>query len=136
MAKQYFYAPKAGPDPEALKRAFLKCGELALAGQHTVINIAVPAKGNLQGVMEKVLTEDGVRLLGRDNQLVLGEVTLHLVTKKLPLAYPGPVLAAWTSMDHVKSLAQAYQATDMVYLPWLDEELDEFKNLFSTGSAI
>ncbi|MHB1056682.1 MAG: hypothetical protein ACYC0F_02220 [Rhodanobacter sp.] len=130
MPKQYFCAPKAGPDPEALRRAFQICGGLATVGKCDVINIAVPAKGNLQGLIEDLIGEKAARILARDNALSLGSLTLHLVTRRVPLSYQGPVLAAWTDMKQVKEIAQSYRATDLIYLPWQDDEAVEFRALF------
>jgi hypothetical protein len=131
-----YHAPQAGPDPEALKRAFLKCGELATAGGHKAINLAVPAKGNVQGLIEDFLGEEATRLLLRDSRLPLSVVTIRLVTKRLPLSYQGPVLAAWTDIDQLKGLARSHLATDMVYVPWIEDELTEFKNLYPNAEAI
>ena len=130
----HFYATQAGPDPDALKRAFRKCGELAVAGQHSSITIAVPAKGNLQGIMDEVLGEKAVAILLRDNALPLDDtLTLHLATKQIPARHRGPVLAAWTKIDHVAAIDQSGYATDIVYLPWLDDELAAFQTLFSSA---
>lgn len=132
----YYHAPQAGGDPEALKRAFLKCGELATAGGHKAINLAVPTKGNVQGIIEDLLGEEATRLLLRDNRLPLGVVTIHLVTKRLALNYQGPVLAAWTDIDQVKGLARSHLVTDVVYVPWVEDELTEFKKLHPNAKAI
>src|SRR5690606_37786205 len=119
----YYHAPQAGPDPEALKRAFLKCGELAAAGGHNAINLAVPTKGNLQGsLIEDLLGEEATRLLMRDNQLSLGVVTIHLTTKRLTMSYRGPVLAAWIALDQLKDLFRSRRTIDLVYLPWAEDE--------------
>jgi hypothetical protein len=131
-----YHAPKAGPDPEALKRAFLKCGELATSGGHKVINLAVPAKGSVQGLIEDFLGEEATRLLLRDNRLSLGVVTSHLVTKRLPPSYLGSVLAAWTDIDQLKGLARSHLVTDVVYVPWVENELTEFKRLYPNAEAI
>lgn len=130
----HFHAAKAGPDPDALKLAFRKCGELATTGQHSSITIAVPAKGNLQGIMDDVLGEKAVAVLLRDNVLPLdATLTLHLATKQIPVRNRGPVLAAWTKIDHVTVIDQSGYATDIIYLPWLDDELAAFKTLFPSA---
>ena len=126
----YFYAPRSGPDPEALKLGFRKCGELAVAGKHQNTALAVPTKGNLQGLIGDLLGDKAASVLARDNALDLGGLTIRLVTKRVPLRHRGPVLGAWTTIDHVKELARSHYATAIVFLPWLDEELDEFKASF------
>lgn len=132
----YYHVPKAGPDPGALKRAFLKCGGLATAGGHKAINLAVPAKGNVQGLIEDLLGEEATRLLLRNNCLPLGVVTIQLVTKRLPLSCQGPVLAAWTDIDQLKDVARSPWVTDVVYVPWIEDELTEFKKLYPNAEAI
>lgn len=125
-----FYAAKTGPDPDALKLAFQKCGALATANQCTAITIAVPTKGNLQGIMDEVLGEKAVAILLRDNALRLGPITLYVATERVPPAHRGPVLAAWTNIKHITTIVQSHLTTDIVYLPWLDEELVEFRKRF------
>ncbi len=132
----YFHAAKAAPDPDALKLAFQKCGELATAGQHTNITIAVPAKGNLRGIIDTVLGDAAVDELLRNNTLPLGPITLHVATKQIPVRHLGPVLAAWTKLDHVTVIDQSGYATDIVYLPWLDDELAGFKTQFPQALSL
>jgi hypothetical protein len=126
----YFYATKPGPDAEALKLGFRKCGELAVAGKHQNTALAVPTKGNLQGLISDLIGDEAAGVLARDKALDLGGLTIRLVTKRVPLRHCGPVLGAWTTIDHVKELARSEYATAIVFLPWLDEELSEFRASF------
>lgn len=134
--KQYFHAAKSGPDPEGLKRAFKKSAELAVARGCPVINIALSTKNNLEGLMEDVLGEGPARLFGKNNELPLGSITLHLVTKRVPLSFEGPVLAAWVDFEHVQELSEHYRTKDLIYLPWLEEELVGFQRLFPNSEEI
>lgn len=125
-----FYAAKPGPDPEALKLGFRKCGEIAVAGGDRNTMLAVPTKGNLQGLISDLLGDKAVNALARDQVLDLGGLTMRLVTHRVPLRHRGPVLGAWTTIDHVQAIARSRFATAIVFLPWLDEEIDEFRASF------
>ena len=132
----FFYASRPGPDPEVLKLGFRKCGELAVAGKHQNTALAVPAKGNLQGLVGDLLGDKAAIILARDNALDLGGLTIRLVTKRVPLRHRSPVLGAWTTIDHIKEIARSHYATAIVFLPWLDDELDEFRASFPDAVAL
>lgn len=136
VPKQYFYSGKTGPDPDGLKRAFMKSGELAVARGCSAINLAVPKKGNLDGIMEEVLGEQACDLLQKNNELPLDSITIYLVTKRVPISFEGPVVAAWADMEQIKELNAHYRTKDLIYLAWLDEELAEFKRTFPVSEEI
>lgn len=131
MTKEFFYGSRPGPDGEALKSGFRKCIELAAASGHNDMTLAVATKGNLDGVISDVLGEHFTAAMERDNQVdVRGLLVVHLATERIALRNTGPVLAAWTNIEHAKSLAMSFHATALVYLPWLDEELEGFKQAY------
>lgn len=131
----HFYNPTAG-DPNALRNAFHHCGQLAATGQHAHITLAVPAKGNLDGLISAFLGDQATRILQRDNKLDLNGITLHLATGRIPVRHRGPVLAAFATMKHVKTLSQSHYMTDLVYVPWQEDELPAFRKLFPEAQPI
>ncbi len=126
----YFYNPTFGDANAALRNAFHLCAQLAGSGQHAHITLAVPGKGNLDGMVSEFIGEQATRALQRDNKLDLGDLTLHLATQRIPVQHRGPVLAAFAAMKHVQTLAKSHYVTDIVYIPWQEDELPAFRKLF------
>lgn len=128
-----YHTNSSGPDIIALKAAFKKCGELVQKGKHSKVGLAVQTKGNLYGIISEVIGEDATAILQRKNKLNLKEITVHLITERIkPKSFQGPVLAAYTKIDLIKKIARAGYATDIVFVPWLDEELAVFLSLYDS----
>jgi hypothetical protein len=130
-------APPASPKPPASipvtsRTSFDLAREVAAQQRRRqgVVTGRLPTKGNLQGLIGDLLGDKVVTALARDNALDLGGLTMRLVTRRVPLQHRGPVLGAWTTIDHFKEIARSRFATAIVFLPWLDEELDEFRGSF------
>ena len=132
----YFYNPDFGDAPTSLRNAFHHCSALAVAGGYKHITLAVPAKGNLEGMISDYIGEEATRALLRDHRLDLGLMTLHLATKRIPVAYRGPVLAAFATIDQIKDLANSHNVTDLLYIPWQENELPAFRQLFPHAQPI
>lgn len=91
-----YHTTSIGPDEEALRAAFLKCGDLMKARGCAVMDLAVHTKNNLDGVIPTVFGEDVVRVLDRDNRLDLKGIVIQLITEKIQIRrLEGPVLAAF-----------------------------------------
>jgi hypothetical protein len=131
----HFHTTKG--DADALRLAFSKCGQLANAGNHAHVTIAVSTKTQLQGILDEVLTEDAAKALARNNLFKISPtLTVHLATERIPVRFAGPVLAAWVNMDHMATIEQSGYATDIVYVPWASEELAGFKTLFTDAEQV
>lgn len=61
MLDRYHTTP-IGSDEEALRAAFLKCGELMKVRGCAVMGLAVHTKHNLDGVIRSVFGEDAARV--------------------------------------------------------------------------
>lgn len=131
----HYYAPTLG-SVEVLASAFFHAGKLALEGQHAHITLAVPTKGNLDGLISSCIGDQLTRALQRDNRVDLGGVTLHLATERIPVGHRGPVLALFAKIPHVKTLAKSPNATHLLYVPWAPDELPAFQKLFPTALPI
>jgi hypothetical protein len=128
-----YHTNSSGPDMIALKAAFKKCGELSQKGKHLQVGLAVPTKGNLYGIISDVIGEDATTILQRKNKLDLKGITIHLITDRIkPKSFRGPVLAAYTTIDLIKKMVRAGYATDIVFVPWLEEELAVYLSLYDS----
>lgn len=129
----YYHARSVGPDVDALKAAFKKCGEIAKKNGFKEVGLAVPTTGNLDGVISDVIGVEATRLLLRDRKLVLKELTIHLITKRIkPKIFSGPVLAVYTPIEQTKELATSIYCKVLVYVPWTDDEAPKFEKAFKS----
>lgn len=118
-----YHTTSIGPDEEALRAAFIKCGELMEARGCAVMGLAVHAKSNLDGVVRSVFGEDVVRILDRDNRLDLKGVVIQLITEKIQIRrLEGPVLAAFIDPKKMDKIVSSIGVTDIVFVPWAAEE--------------
>ena len=132
----YLYNPTFSDPDSILRNAFHHCSSLAIAGRHMHMTLAIPAKGNLDGLISKYIGEEATRILLRDNKINLGKVTLHLATNRIPVRFRGPVLAAFTTIDHIKTLSKMRNVSDLMYIPWQEDELPAFRKLFPEAQPI
>lgn len=72
----------------------------------------------------------------RDSQINLGPITLHLATKRIPVSHRGPVLAAFATIDQIKALAKSDKVTNLLYIPWQENEVPAFRKLFPGSEPI
>jgi hypothetical protein len=128
----FYHTRSIGPDMEALKAGFKKCGELAQRHGYTQLGLATPTKGNLDGVISDLIGEEAVKILQRDNILDLKGITIHLITKRVSPShkFSGPVLAVYTPIDQIKSLAKSHFCKGLIYVPWTQDEGPKFQKLF------
>jgi hypothetical protein len=118
-----YHTTSIGPDEEALRAAFLKCGDLMKARGCTVMGLAVHTKNNLDGVIRTVFGEDVVRVLDRDNRLDLKGIVIQLLTEKIQVRrLEGPVLAAFIDPKKMEKIVASSGVTDFVFVPWAAEE--------------
>lgn len=112
-----------GPDEEALRAAFIKCGDLMKARGCAFMGLAVHTKNNLDGVVRSVFGEDVVRMLDRDNRLDLKGIVIQLITEKIQIRrLEGPVLAAFIDPKKMDKIVTSNGVTDIVFVPWAAEE--------------
>jgi hypothetical protein len=118
-----YHTTSIGPDEEALRAAFMKCGDLLKARGCAIMGLAVHTKNNLDGVVRNVFGKDVVRVLDRDNRLELKGIVLQLITEKIQIRrLEGPVLAAFIDPKKLDSIVASSGVTDVVFVPWASEE--------------
>jgi len=130
----YYHTRSVGPDVDALKAAFKKCGEIAKNNGFKEVGLAVPTTGNLDGVINDVIGEEATRLLLKDKKLVLKGLTIHLITKRIkPRRFSGPILAVYTPIEQTKEIAKSAYCKGLVYVPWTDDEAPKFEKTFKSN---
>lgn len=132
-----YHTTSVGPDEEALRAAFLKCGDLMKARGCTVMGLAVHTKNNLDGVVRSVFGEDIVRVLDRDNRLDLKGIVIQLITEKIQIRrLEGPVMAAFIDPKKMGKIVAASGVTDTVFVPWAAEENVGYLNAYPDSKKI
>lgn len=126
-AIMYYHTNSMGPDIDALKAGFKKCGDLAQKRGVTQAGLAVPIKSTLDGVISGVLGDEAVGLLQRNRVLDLNGFYIHLITKRVtPRRFSGPVLAVYTTIEQIVTIANSSYCKGLIYVPWAEDELGQF----------
>lgn len=132
-----YHTASIGPDEEALRAAFTKCGELMKARGCAVMGLAVHTKNNLDGAIRTVFGDDVVRVLDRDNRLDLKSIVIHLITEKIQLRrLEGPVLAAFIDPKKMGKIVASTGVTDSVFVPWAAEEYASYLKTYPDSKEI
>jgi hypothetical protein len=122
-----FHTLSIGPDEAALQAALDKCRVLMQARGLSVMALAVHAKNNLDGVVQRVFGDSVVRSLDRDNKSELKGITTLLLTEKIRLRkLEGPVVAAFVEAHKLDGIVSSLGVTDIVYVPWTPEDLNAY----------
>lgn len=118
------------PGGEAIARAFKKFGEVMKSAGHIEAAIVVPQLSNLDGIISDYLGDDAIRCLQKHKVIRLNPESIHLFTKRHPPKFfKGPILAAFTTMEQVKSIIKTCPEAAIIYVPWAMDEMHAFKKL-------
>jgi hypothetical protein len=122
-----FHTHSTGPDEAALQAALDKCHALMQARGLSAMALAVHAKVNLDGFVQRVFGDSVVRMLDRDNKAELKGITTHLLTEKIQVRkLEGPVVAAFVDAHKLDGIVASLGVTDIVYVPWTPENLNAY----------
>jgi hypothetical protein len=122
-----FHTHSSGPDDAALQAALEKCHALMQTRGVSVMALAVQAKDNLEGGVQRVFGDGVVRMLDRDNKSELKGITTHLLTEKIHVRkLEGPVVAAFVDAHKLDSIVSSLGVTDIVYVPSTSEDLNAY----------
>ncbi len=123
-----YHTTDSGPSVDAFRRALGKGIRLAIQSGSNEVAIAVHGKTNLNGVISVAIGEPAVALLQKPNGFLnFEEVRIFLITEKIRSAFrSGVLVAAHTSTKYLNKLLDDPRATDLIYIPWAPEELQEY----------
>lgn len=116
-----------GPDREALKYGVKAIIELAKENS----NIAYIATHNKNNVRDSFTETFGRKLINaflKTGHMKMLDVDIYLQTERKVALHSdkGPVLSSYNSLQFTRGLLIDQKNTDLVYIPWLPEELDEY----------
>ena len=99
--------------------------------------LAVYCKDNLIGILSDFFGHLEMNKLKTDNHFEFQGVTIHLITEKIPSSLvKGPILACHTNLEFIHVLSKDDRATDIVYVPWMDEELSAYKTMYKSTEIV
>ena len=132
-----FYSLSTGPDVNALRAAFKKCGEVVQSKNLKETGIIVPQKSNLDDIIQDILGESTIKHLSKDNEVDLNGVAIKLFTKlMMPKSFTGPILAAYIDTKCFSELIKACPESDIVFVPWTEDEKDEFIRRWGADATV
>lgn len=132
-----YYTPSTGPDIDALRDSFKKIGEIVQAKKLTETAILVPQKSNLGGIIQDLLGESTVKCLLKSHQVDLDGLLMRLFTgRRMPRFFNGPIIAAYIDIKSFSELIKACPTSDIVFVPWTEDERDEFIRRWGADATI
>ena len=132
--RQAFYIRSEGTNEVAVRRGIQWLLDLGRANpRKRSALLAVPARGNLRGVISDVLGVENAKILSDGGTLRMnGVVDLALLTKlKMVSQWDGPVLAVYPARDMLNSIDAISGVTDMLLVPWNIKEVEFWINAWS-----
>lgn len=126
-----YYIDAYGSDTQLLVRGFAQTLSLAKSSKLRQAAVAVHTKDQ---VSHSDMWEEAIGKIPTKN-LAKGEIkiegcTFYLLTERIdPTGFiRGPILAAAISTRLLNRVLKNRRATDIVFVPWTAEELEEFKH--------
>jgi len=125
-----YYTDSYGGDTQLLVKGVAKVLSLAKDSRFRQAAVAAHTKNQ---VAHSNIWEDAIGKLATKNlaagQLRIEGCTLYLLTERIDPAgfIQGPILAAAISTGFLRRVLTNRKATDIVFVPWLEEELEDFK---------
>lgn len=130
-----YHSNSIGPDPKVFKIAFLKSLGLALASNKEM-KICVHTKNQLKAsIIVDALGDKFVKNLLKGDILVQG-VTIKLETEKIIIGSQMVILAPHINPKYLEKLIDKNGNADVVYIPWTQNELDEYLKKYPNSIAI
>ena len=125
-----YYIDSYGSDTELLVRGIAQTLRLAKSSQLTQAAVAAHDKRQVSGsnIWEEAIGKAATKSLGA-GKIIINGCTMHLLTERIDPANftRGPVLAAAIGTKFLEKVIKNRKATDVVFVPWTPEELEEFK---------
>ncbi len=130
-----YHATTTGPSIEGFQQALDFSMQLAKNNGTNQVAIAVHVKKDLYGVVRDSIGRQAVKELQKPNGTIhFNGETIFLITKLIPSNFTnGVIVAAHASTKYLNTLLLDRRATDIVYVPWAQKEMETYlKNNEST----
>lgn len=125
-----YYIDSYGSDTELLARGIAKTINLAKPSKLSQAGVAAHDKRQVSGsnIWEEAIGKAATKSLGAGKVIVNGP-TMHLLTERIDPtnSIRGPILAAAIGTKFLEKVIKNRKATDIIFVPWTPEELEELK---------
>jgi hypothetical protein len=125
-----YYINSYGGDTELLMKGVAKVLSLAKDSKFRQGAVSAHTKNQVghSNIWEEVIGKLATKNLA-NGQVKIDGCTLYLLTERIdPLGFvQGPILAAAISTEFLNRVLRNRKATDVIFVPWLEEELEDFK---------
>lgn len=125
-----YYIDSYGSDTELLVRGITKTVSLVRSSNLRQAAVAAHTKNQVRksNIWEEAVGKSATKELA-DGKAVINGCTMHLMTERIDPAgfVQGPILAAAIATYFLNRVIKNRKATDIIFVPWTPEELDEFK---------
>jgi|SRR5689334_5333188 len=125
-----YYIGAYGSDTELLVRGITKTLNLAKYSKLSQAAVAAHDKKQVSGsnIWEEAIGKAATKSLGAGKVIING-CTFHLITERIdpPHFIRGPILAAAIATSFLEKVIKNRRTTDINFVPWTPEELEEFK---------
>ena len=125
-----YYSNTHGPNRKEVEKAITLATTLAQQNAFSEAAIAVPLKQGLIGnVVTYVIGSERAKSLMTSGYTNFKGCVFYLLTCHIdgPFFESGPVIAAFTPLPFLERLMEDPRATDIIYLPWMQEERIDFQ---------
>jgi hypothetical protein len=113
-----------GPSEDGFKAGFAKAITEATTNGTNQVLLLTHGLQNLQGVITSVLGEAAVKAFEKTRVAKAGAVTVYLETERIKSVFSkGVIFAPFVSSKLLAVATSDYRATDVVYVPWAESEL-------------
>jgi hypothetical protein len=125
-----YYIDSYGSGTDLLVRGIVKTVSLAKSSKAPQAAVAAHDRRQISGsnIWEDAVGKAATKSLAAGKVIING-CTLHLLTERIDPGdfIRGPILAAAISTKFLEKVIKNRKATDVVFVPWTPEELEEFK---------
>jgi hypothetical protein len=125
-----YYIDSYGSDTQLLVKGFARLLSLSKSSRFHQAAVAVHTKDQVSrsNIWEEAIGKTPTKKLG-NGELRIDGCTLYLLTERIdPSGFvQGPILAAAINTTFLNRVIKNRKATDIVFVAWTPEELEEFK---------
>jgi hypothetical protein len=132
-----YHTENPSPSKDEFISAIAAAIAIAVQNESNEIAIAVHGKGNLDGIVSDAIGASAVKALQKPGGTIQYKgITIYLITEKIRSGFKsGVIVATHVSTKYLNKLLSDYRATDIVYVPWGEKELNDYL-LTNKSSAI
>jgi len=126
-----------GPSEAGFRAGIMKAISEAMANGTNSVLLTTHTLENLKGVMTSVLGEDAVKAFAKAKIATVENVTIHLETERIRSSFSnGVVFAPFVSPTLLAKALADPRATDSVYVPWAEAELQAYMEAHPTSNVV